>query len=412
MTGFLFLTVIIVSGVIFFFVRVARSRKDNEPRQMLDMSEVGAIIDRSIWSYRQHLVPFLILSLLCLPLGISSTQNIITLLLTISAPGFFFHGSSITDVIATLLIMLRIISVFAIGKTLLSCGVARALHIASTTTGKPVRLVDALPYRPAASVAAMVGLIAGLSLLVAFLDILGLLVALLWALAPAVMYSESIGAFRALQQGVELTMKYFSGLLRTLLLLWFIGWLVVGTPIFVSVWLLQFAFPLSSDVMSSLIFLGWIIGQVFVAPLVAIGSVHFYLFVRDRPELKRRAKHAWNERTIRMMSSLSPVYAWMGSKVAVSMDKEELVQIGGTRTRQSATTRFMYDEQPHTLQINIETALFRARSADYVLRIDNEIIGSGKIFYQNWVSALLRVFIVILGATLFVVGILFFLIHI
>jgi hypothetical protein len=266
---FLIFTALIVGIIVVLAVRIVRRRKQAKGYTLHD---VGTLIDRSLSAYRKHLVPILIASAVCLPLG--------------SVSGFsqtFLLGFAAVIMPAAppalLLNLLGLLGMFGVGKTLLALGVAQAML--SSSTGRAVTVSDLAPRRPGA----VIGLIALLvvpSLATAFLGIIGALIALLWALAPAALVFEELGPWAALKRSARIVRAHYSGLLNTLVPLWLIGWLVVGTLLFGSLFVLRLLVPLPPTLSAQLLLGGWMVGNIFVAPLTAFGTLSFYLSARDR----------------------------------------------------------------------------------------------------------------------------------
>jgi hypothetical protein len=64
--------------------------------------------------------------------------------------------------------------------------------------------------------------------------------------------------------------------------LWLIGWLIVSVPITIMLMLLQLVALPTSTMTGQIVVLVWILGSIFVAPLLALGMAQFYLYVHDR----------------------------------------------------------------------------------------------------------------------------------
>jgi hypothetical protein len=119
------------------------------------------------------------------------------------------------------------------------------------------------------------------SLLNAFFGLLGLLATLSWRVAPAALIFEQLGAREAVKHGRALVKPVRGQLADVLAPLWLIGWLIVGVPMVGALWLIELFTSLSPGAFEALMLLGWIVGSIFVAPLVALGASQFYLFVRE-----------------------------------------------------------------------------------------------------------------------------------
>jgi len=64
--------------------------------------------------------------------------------------------------------------------------------------------------------------------------------------------------------------------------LWLIGWLIAGAPLLGGFLLLNLLLDLSLEMIAALTLIGGILGNIFVAPLMALGATQFYLYVRER----------------------------------------------------------------------------------------------------------------------------------
>jgi hypothetical protein len=120
------------------------------------------------------------------------------------------------------------------------------------------------------------------SLINAFFGVLGMLATLSWRAAPAALVFEQLGAREAVKHGRALVKPVRGQLADALVPLWLIGWLIAGAPMLGGLWLLGLLVPLSPSAVEALMLIGWIVGSAFVAPLMVLGAIQFYLFVRDR----------------------------------------------------------------------------------------------------------------------------------
>src|SRR5689334_14283655 len=126
--------VFLILLIVFVFLRTSRRRKRSASFRLHD---IGTMIDQSIAAYRRHLLPTLILSAICLPLGSSSGYNVSLLggvlpfLLSPASVGRF-------DLLLFLTVALRALGAFGIGKTLLACGIAAGMR--AERQGQPVTL--------------------------------------------------------------------------------------------------------------------------------------------------------------------------------------------------------------------------------------------------------------------------------
>jgi hypothetical protein len=119
------------------------------------------------------------------------------------------------------------------------------------------------------------------SLLLSFLGIIGGAMWLLWAIAPVVMFYEGLNPWKAMGRSFSIVRKQWSALLNTLVPLWVIGWLLIGVPTYGSVLLAHSVLALGDGISSQIALLIWLLGSVFVAPLVAMGMLHYYRYVRE-----------------------------------------------------------------------------------------------------------------------------------
>ncbi len=243
----------------------------------LRLHHIGTIIDRAVWMYRQHLVPVILLTLLCLPLGGVASDG---LSFADWTSLFLIEESSNAMSVFRLIVMgFSLIGIFGIGRTLLTYGIAQARL--AYDAGAPVHLGILLPRKRFGAVAGLVAMMIIPSLLTAFLGIIGALIGLLWAVAPVVMVYEEVGPVVATQRSFALVRRNYSALLNTLVPLWVIGWVMVGSLVVGSIFLLDRVAGLSPTLIEAVNYAGWTAGSVIVAPLVACGSLSFYLYVRE-----------------------------------------------------------------------------------------------------------------------------------
>jgi hypothetical protein len=261
--------------VVLVGVRIARRKKRPGAFSLRD---VGTIIDRSISAYRRHLLPTLILSALCLPLGTSSRFS-----LSLLGGRYPFAFSSTPSVSSEPLLFLigalSLLSAFGIGQTLLAYGVAAGMR--AERLGQPVTLGGLIPRQRPLALLGLVLLMIIPAILSTLVGIFGMLFAVLWAVAPAVLLHEGLGPWAAVKRSFAIVRPHYSTLLNTLVPLWLIGWLVVGTPLFAGLWLLDLLGVVSDTVTTTLLFCAWVVGQVCVAPVMAFGAVCFYLYVQE-----------------------------------------------------------------------------------------------------------------------------------
>lgn len=268
-----FLALLLVGILIFRIVR-------RKPRPgAYRLHDVGTILDRSISAYRRHIVPILLLSILCLLVGSSSSYNVS--LLTILLPLFTNSTSSLSvDTVVLLTGATIILNMLGIGKTILACGVVSALSIEQT--GQAVTFGRLLPRQRLGAVIRLALLMIIPSVFSTLLGWLGGLFALQWMAAPAAMIYEGLGPWAAVKRSFSLVRPHYSALLNTIVPLWVISWLVVGTPLFGSVWLLTTLGLVKSTTSVLLLVATWIVGQICVAPVTAFGAVSFYLYTAEQ----------------------------------------------------------------------------------------------------------------------------------
>jgi hypothetical protein len=287
------ITAVIVIGLALVVIVIIRLIRRKKRPATFRLRDVGSMIDRSISAYRRHLLPALILSAICLPLGSSSTYSVS--LLSGMLPFVILPDS--TTPMMFLIAGLSLINALGIGKTLLACGVAAGMRAARE--GQPVTLGAFFPRRRLGAVLGLVLLMIIPSILSAMLGFIGGLIALFWAVAPAVMLHEDLGPWAATKRSTTIVRANYSALLNTVVPLWVIGWLIVGTPLFVGLWLLGFLGLASGAMASTLLLCGWVIAQVCVAPITAFGSICFYLYVQEHTpaplDISMETAPAWDQ---------------------------------------------------------------------------------------------------------------------
>jgi hypothetical protein len=270
--AWLFVAFVVVLVLLIFMVL---NRKKNPNR--LRMADVGTILDRSLRSYRMNLVPLLVMSALFVPLGnISNTAASIHMLFI--GIEQFVSSSPSWDV--SLLLGLVWLGAVGIGKTLLACVIVRAMHYGEH--GNVVRLGDKLPEKRWGAMLGLAVIMIIPSLLLNYLGIIGALVWMLFAAAPVVMFYEGIGPWSACKRSYSLVKSNASALLNTLVPLWLIGWLLIGGTLYSVLFALDTMQLISSLLASGLSLLIWLVGGVFVAPLMTLGVLQFYGMVRER----------------------------------------------------------------------------------------------------------------------------------
>lgn len=279
MIEFLTVTGVLVLLIVLLVVRVVRRRRRGKDPNRLRLADVGTIIDRSVHSYRLHLVPLLIISALLVPLG-NISNHATSPLFVLGSATYITESSYYT---ATLLLGLAAFyGSLGLGKTLLACAVVRMLQ--HSQEGTPLRLSTALPHGRWGAVAGLAVLMIIPSLLLVHLGLIGALVWLFFALAPVVMFYEELGPVSACKRSYRLIRTNYSPLLNTLVPLWLIGWLLVGTLLYGGLFALNMLVALPPDFNGYLSILFWLVGSIFVAPLVTLGAVQYYHYVREREQ--------------------------------------------------------------------------------------------------------------------------------
>jgi hypothetical protein len=270
------MSILLVLGAVFVvlvILALVRLRR----RSPFRLREVGTLIDRAVGAYRRNLVPLLLLSMLCLPLG--STAGALSLRPALF--GWFTPISSglSSDLLWNVLVAMSVLGVLGIGHTLLACGAAQVLE--HDAAGVRPTLRDALPRRRIGAMLGLALLLIAPSLLGSLFGIFGALFALLWALAPAALVVEGSKPWAAMRRSVGLARRNYSLLLNTLVPLWIIGWLVGGTPLLGSLWVVGLLELVPSSAMPALTFAALLLGGVFVAPLTALGNAVVYRTLRE-----------------------------------------------------------------------------------------------------------------------------------
>jgi hypothetical protein len=278
----MFTILILIFLVLLVLVVVRLVRRKKRPGAFA-LRDVGTMIDRSISTYRRHLLPALILSALCFPLGSSSYSS---LSLLSGVYPFILSSTTGASSFEPLLFLIGVLSVLAalgIGQTLLACGVAAGMR--AERLGQPVTLGAMIPRQRPMAVFGLALLMIFPAILSTLVGIIGMLFSVLWAVAPVVLLHEDLGPWAAVKRSFAIVRPHYSALLNTLVALWLIGWLVVGTPIFAGLWLLDVLGVGGGDVSTALLVCGWVISQVCVAPATAFGAVCFYLYVQEQSAL-------------------------------------------------------------------------------------------------------------------------------
>jgi hypothetical protein len=266
-------------GIVLLIIIIFRLIRGKNQAQALKLSDLGTIMDRSISAYRRHVLATLILSTVCVILGTNSVYSGSIFGLLTAGLRSTVSQTSLDTMLSWSSIMV-LIGALGIGKTLLAYGAALAMY--TERTDQPVTIGSLVPRQRIGAVVALVALMIIPSLLAAFLGWIGGLVALLWALAPVVMAFEGLRPWAAMKRSVALVRKNYSGLLNTLVPLWLIGWIVVGTPLLALLWVMQWLGLVQPSLMTLLLLGCWLIGQICVAPITAYGAACFYLYLQER----------------------------------------------------------------------------------------------------------------------------------
>ncbi|MFL5804557.1 MAG: hypothetical protein ACJ8CR_22775 [Roseiflexaceae bacterium] len=274
---FLGLFTIVPVLLVLLIVVIARRRQTTR----LKWAEIGTIIDRSLRAYRRNLVPLLALAAICAPIGVFTYGSILSLFLDGSIFGPRFRPEAWLDMAVRIgTIFLLVMGSLGLGKALLACGVAQAIY--DDATSQPVGLGRMLSQQPwNATLGLMLRMIVP-SLINAFLGYIGALLTLSWRVVPTALIFERLGARDAVRQGRELVKPCRVQLADALIPLWLIGWLIAGAPLLGGFLLLNLLFDLSLEMTAALTLIGGILGNIFVAPLMALGATQFYLYVRER----------------------------------------------------------------------------------------------------------------------------------
>lgn len=279
MAGVLVLALLVGVPALLIVLIVRRARQKRRPG--VSLRELGSLLDQSLTLYRRHLAPLLLLSLLCLPFGTSSRASLglLTGVLLLAPARLGGNGS---DLVVTALLIFGVLSVIGLGRVLLLAGITLALQHADPAA--PRTLLQFWPQQRRGALLGVAALLVVPSLASSLLGIIGTLVALLWALAPVVCIAEGLGPWASLKRSVQLARRFYSALLNTTVLLWLIGWLVVGTLAWGAAWLLGLLVGSSAGATAGVLLAGWLLGEVVIAPLVAVGTFCCYGFVRAREQ--------------------------------------------------------------------------------------------------------------------------------
>lgn len=390
--------------------------------------EVAPLIDRSLRDYRQHMLPLLTLSALALVLGNipPSSYGMVCIVLLIQIVPLHLFPALFWDVSPTLILpaMAQIVAlilivpgVFNVGNALLNWGIIQALqgHRASG----PIRLEDALPRQRWGTIGRLIvvmslpllGFTLGLGMLFASANApsslqfvlifvgsglaLGLVTfPLLMALVPPVMFFDTVQPRAALRRSGS--MFSFAGqgqylALLTLVSLWAIGWLPIGVLFVVGLLLVWLFGGLSGPTLSSLALLAWAMGNIFVSPLLAIGSFHLYNAVRDRFAARplvelTRTSLTWEHHSITFTAVLTFPD---GLVVQVQMDEEEVAFARSILGNLTITTPISHAGEMHHLTVHTHRWKGEAGKVGHAtqatLQIDGVVLHQEKLLVDRTV---------------------------
>jgi hypothetical protein len=274
----------------------------------LAQREIGVVVDRALRAYRRQFVPLLALAALLAPLGVASPL-VAPLALQLIWPMQQVFAADMP--LTPWIIVARMgwcFSALSLGRSLLMYGAACAI-VESSGDQSPRAIWAALrrDWRRALQIVSLMSLpsllitlvvaivsetlvdISGQAVGLAVLSIvLGvpvfLMVAIIilvrWSLAPAIMRCEALGPLAAIKRSGRLVRSQGSGSSNATMALLTIGWLIVSTPAAGALLLLRLAVALTPEMTTGFVILVWMIGSIFVAPLLALGATEFYLYVR------------------------------------------------------------------------------------------------------------------------------------
>lgn len=272
----LILVVALIIGILGMLAR--RTAKGN----VMALDEIGVIVDRALRSYRQHVPALLVCSFIALPLGTTLLHGYVESSMTsllaplVFDPAAFWQASPLYQVVV-------VVGMLGFGKTILGCLVASAVKLGAE--GHLVGALELLRRQRWRSVLGLAALVALPSLVSAVVPIIGPLIGVIWALAPAVLVYEQLGPVAALRRGVQIGYsREFSALVGVTFILWLIGWLIAGVPIATGALLIRGLIAPDPQLARTLALLALLAGSVFVAPLLALGSLHFYIYLGGRFE--------------------------------------------------------------------------------------------------------------------------------
>jgi hypothetical protein len=297
---------------VLLIVSLARSFRQRKNPELLSSAEIGMLIDRALRAYRSRFVPLLALAALLAPLGVASPLLApLALQLTWPMRDTFFSGEPPTIWVLAGRAAVAL-TALGLGRSLLMYGAACALAEAAerlslkTICSALLRdwkraLILAIPLSapsllvtlvvllvtvalagPSASISTGFFLLALMIVGMPLMIIIGLAADVRWALAPAAMRFESLRPVAAIRRSAEIVRAQRSGVFNLTLGLWLIGWLMVSVPVAGALLIWRLAAAPASPLIGQLAAPLWMIGSVFVAPLMAFAPLEAYLYMRDR----------------------------------------------------------------------------------------------------------------------------------
>lgn len=262
-----------ITIIIVLIVRLARPRR---VPNAITLGDVGLIMDGALRAFVRDGLPLVALSAVLVPLGLSTGNSLLVALpfLGVDRVARMGGGSNIGWTVVT---WLGWLSVFGLGHTILGCGVAQAMRL--RRDGRQVslgRILATMQWRSAVGLALV---LAVPSAIASVLGIIGSLLALTWSVAPFVLVDEGLRPYQAIKRSSQIVRPKFSGLLNTLVPLWIIGWLMVGTPLFMLIFALSQVLSISFATIELFTVLTTVVGNVVVPPLIALGVFQYYQYV-------------------------------------------------------------------------------------------------------------------------------------
>ncbi len=399
--------------------------------------EVAPLIDRSLRDYRQNVVPLLTLSALALFVGNIplSSYGIVCIVLLMQIVPLHLFPVLFWDVFPTpilpaiahpVLLVIIVLGVFNVGNTLLNWGIIQALQCRSSA-GHSIRLEDALPRQrwgtivrlslmmslpsffatlPILAITSMTSDIL-LSGPLRFIIAIGMPVGYMLTMQSAwfrvlgapVMFFDTAQPLTALRHSSSMFIFHGKGFYLyplTLGSLWATGWLMIGGLFALSLLPLWLVGGFSSVTLGSLVALVWVLGNVFVAPLLAIGSLHHYNAVRERfaerPMVEiTRTSLAWEQREI----TFTAVQSFPdGLVVLVQVDEEEVAYARSTLGKSTIAATIAHAGQMHHLTCHTTPWKRKGRwlsVSQATLQLDGEVIHEEQLqFHKELVKQMLE----------------------